>query len=180
MNTRRMLALFLCLGVCTVSSLAAASVQRFSVGEMVTRADSIFRGRVVSVEPGELDLAGGTLRTTTVVFEVEEPLKGGLSAQRILTLAGSMKPATSSGPAISGSLALGQPHFELEGTYVVFATQPSRFGLSTAVGLGQGAFTVLSSGDAELVVNELGNAGLLHERMTYDQLRRKVLEEVAP
>ena len=39
-------------------------------------------------------------------------------------------------------------------------TRPSRVGLSTTVGLGQGAFRITGKGEAEQAVNEFQNANL--------------------
>src|SRR5262249_46456708 len=44
--------------------------------------------------------------------------------------------------------------------YLLFTTTPSRIGLSTTVGLGQGAFRVEGAGDRAIVINAYGNAGL--------------------
>jgi hypothetical protein len=52
------------------------------------------------------------------------------------------------------------PRLAMGGDYVLFTTRPSSAGLSTTVGLGQGAFTITGAGKDEAAVNSFGNAGL--------------------
>ena len=44
--------------------------------------------------------------------------------------------------------------------YVLFTTEPSRIGLSTTVGLGQGAFVLVGGGKEQVAVNAFNNTGL--------------------
>jgi hypothetical protein len=48
-------------------------------------------------------------------------------------------------------------------TYLVFGTAPSRVGLSTSVGLGQGCFKVYGKDADRMAVNEVNNAGLFRD-----------------
>src|SRR5262249_22294348 len=52
------------------------------------------------------------------------------------------------------------PQLEMGRDYVLFTTRPSAIGLSTTVGLGQGAFAIQSGTKEESVANAFGNAGL--------------------
>jgi hypothetical protein len=63
--------------------------------------------------------------------------------------------------------------------YVLFTTKPSAVGLSTTVGLGQGAFKLFVSEDGEeLAANELNNAGLFNGPVTYTQLASAIRAEL--
>ena len=44
--------------------------------------------------------------------------------------------------------------------YLLFTTRPSQVGLSTTIGLGQGAFLIDDAGKEELTANAFGNMGL--------------------
>jgi hypothetical protein len=48
----------------------------------------------------------------------------------------------------------------MNGEYVLFTTRPSSVGLSTTVGLGQGAFRIVDTGKNEEAVNAFNNVGL--------------------
>src|SRR5262245_19889502 len=52
------------------------------------------------------------------------------------------------------------PQLAMGQDYVLFTTRPSAVGLSTTVGLGQGAFTIQSGTKEEMTANAFGNAGL--------------------
>jgi hypothetical protein len=52
------------------------------------------------------------------------------------------------------------PRLAMGGEYVLFTTRPSAVGLSTTVGLGQGAFSITGAGKDEAAVNSFRNAGL--------------------
>ena len=52
------------------------------------------------------------------------------------------------------------PRLTMGHDYLLFTTKPSSIGLSTAVGLGQGAFAVYSQDKQDWAVNEFDNTGL--------------------
>jgi hypothetical protein len=58
------------------------------------------------------------------------------------------------------SLLRDVPRFDEGSDYLLFATRESSIGLSTTVGLGQGAFKVFPVDGVDQVVNEFNNAGL--------------------
>jgi hypothetical protein len=58
------------------------------------------------------------------------------------------------------SLWRDMPRLQVGRDYVLFTTRPSRIGLSTTVGLGQGAFTITGEAKGEQAVNAFGNVGL--------------------
>jgi hypothetical protein len=52
------------------------------------------------------------------------------------------------------------PRLKMGSDYLLFTTRPSEIGLSTTVGLGQGAFSVYSEDKQDWAVNEFDNMGL--------------------
>lgn len=163
---------------------AATTVLKMDLDGLVTRAERIFRATVVAVEPGTLAIGGGEVPTVTFRLVVEETFKGAFEGKEAevveMTVVGSLKGADAGGP--TRFAVLPEPPNLVQGSdYVIFATAPSAAGLSTAVGLGQGAFKVYAGeGDQELAVNELGNLGLFAGPVTYatlaDEIRQRVGE----
>jgi hypothetical protein len=52
------------------------------------------------------------------------------------------------------------PRLKVQQEYLLFTTKPSKIGLVTFVGLGQGCFRVYAQDKSDFAVNELGNNGL--------------------
>ena len=72
---------------------------------------------------------------------------------------GKLAPKTSG--ALRSAVVLPQmPALEEGRTYLLMTTRPSAIGLSTTVGLGQGAFRITQVGKDEQAVNEANNSGL--------------------
>lgn len=163
------LAALLCLPV------YATTVLQMSLDDLATRADRVFRGTVLSVEPGTVAVGGGTLPTVIYELAVEEEFKGQYPAGKnivTVTMIGNLKGGDR---IVNGQRRLASlpevPRLRMGGTYVLFTTQPSSGGLSTTVGLGQGSFKIyLSPTNEEMAANELNNAGLFSGPVTYTQL----------
>jgi hypothetical protein len=182
--TRRLrwISFVLLLGMLAVSPLAATTVLQMDLGDLCDRADKIFRGTLVSVEPGTVSMGGAELPTVTYALEVAEGFKGDAEAKGVveMTVIGSIKGA---GPDASGRFQLlGAPDLQLGHDYVLFTTTPSSAGLSNFVGLGQGCFSVFTGGKQELAVNEVSNSGLLEEHdggpILYSQLVASIQNEL--
>jgi len=145
----------------------ATSMLKMGLEDLTLRAGKIFRGRVISVEAGAIQAGGGELPAVTYRFEVEELYKGEASQvkgdQAIIEvrMVGSLKNQTAApNGLVRFSLFRDVPRFEKGSEYVLFTTPESAIGLSTTVGLGQGAFEVFPVDGEEQVVNEFNNAGL--------------------
>ena len=50
----------------------AAMIMKMNLAQLTDRADTIFRGEVLSVEPGKIAIGGGTLPTVTYRLRVDE------------------------------------------------------------------------------------------------------------
>src|SRR5690606_18071980 len=126
-------------------------------------------------------VGGGELPTITYELLVQEQFKGQFPAAGdktvvTVTMLGSLK---ESDVVVDGKRRFSAlpdlPELRLGGEYVLFTTQPSRVGLSTTVGLGQGAFKIFLSEDGdELAANELDNAGLFNGPVTYTTLAHAI------
>jgi hypothetical protein len=146
--------------------LGATTLLHMDLGDLVQRADRIFRGTVVDVEQGVVAAGGGELPAVTYRLKVEESFKGGAdivkgdAAMIEIRMVGSIKAATASGDLQHFSAFRDVPRLKMGSDYLLFTTPPSAVGLSVTVGLGQGAFTVFSRNREDFAVNEFNNAGL--------------------
>jgi hypothetical protein len=134
--------------------------------DLVQRADKVVRVTVLDVSAGTVSAGGGDLPTVTYRLKVEESFKGdaaegkgaGVLEVRML---GTAKAARTEGNVRKLSFLQDVPELRVGQDYVLFTTRPSSAGLSTTVGLGQGAFTITGSGKSEeQALNAFGNAGL--------------------
>ena len=153
----------------------ATTVLRLNLEQMVSRAGNIFRATVLDVRGGSIEFGGGKLPTTTYTLRVDESFKGtfdkpGATVQ--ITVVGSIK----RDPVIVGnherfSVLPDVPRLDIGSDYLLLTTTPSSAGLSTTVGLGQGAFSIFTSNRQELALNAVGNANIGHQgAIAYAQL----------
>jgi hypothetical protein len=166
--------------------VAATTVLKMDLDDLADRADLIFRATVLAVEPGTVAVGGGELPTVTYRLRVDEAFKGefdaaGKDAPVVeVTVVGSLKDSPyQQGDSARFSALPRAPRLERGGEYLLFTTAPSAIGLSTTVGLGQGAFKIFLSADRqEMAVNELGNLGLFDGPVTYTDLAHAIRAEV--
>jgi hypothetical protein len=143
-----------------------ADLKPFDLPGLVTAADRIFRGTVLSAEPGSVEVGGGKLPIVTYRFQVEEAFLGDFETVKGNQVA-EMRSLGKSTPVRHGDLQRmptipEMPRMTVGETYVIFANRPSATtGLSTSIGLGQGTFHIVLRGKAEeSAVNEFDNRGL--------------------
>jgi hypothetical protein len=139
----------------------ATTVRQMNLAEMCTRADKAFRGTVVHAQPREIEVRGGRLPVVTYRIRVEEAFKGRFTAaggRRFveLTLLGDVKARRGLHVSVPGL-----PRLDVGQAYVLLTTRPGRLGLSTTVGLGQGAFRIERGARGETALNGVGNRDLL-------------------
>jgi hypothetical protein len=155
-------------GVVLLLSAAAAqatTLVQMNMKDLVTRADKVFRGTVVAIDTTTVRAGGGDLPVIVYKLRVQEVFKGNFDEHNgepviELKMLGLAKADRGSGPVQSRNVLRDLPRFEMGREYVLFTTAPSAIGLSTTVGLGQGAFTILGAGKEEMTVNAFNNAGL--------------------
>ncbi|HWN08262.1 MAG TPA: hypothetical protein VNO50_03165 [Pyrinomonadaceae bacterium] len=162
--------LMVSIALCTTPLLMADTVKQLNLAEMVQRADKIYRATVVSSQEGTIQAGGGQLPVVTYRLQVEETFRGDIPAVKGVRIAeirmlGKMKSARQGNLQLMSALPK-MPQLTIGQTYLVFETRPSRIGLSTTVGLGQGSFRILQRGKEELAVNEVNNRGLFRDMDT--------------
>jgi hypothetical protein len=162
LTLRAVLSMAAALAVC--GSLAAATVQQMNLQQMVGRADKIFRGTVLNVHAGTVHAGGVDLPTVTYRLRVDEPLKGTFLQVKGLQIAeikmiGKAK-ASDSGTLHHVSPLPELPQLKVGQEYLLLTTRQSAAGLSTTIGLGQGAFGLTGKPGQETAVNGNQNRGL--------------------
>jgi hypothetical protein len=176
---------------------AATSVLPMNLDQLSQRAGKIFRGRVIDIRAGSVDAGGGTLPTTIYRIQVDEALKGSYARDRKgaafaeIQMVGSLRPAAAPGRTRVLPLLPDVPQLQVGQEYLLFATTPSRIGLSTTVGLGQGCFKVYRPrGRDRVAVNAVDNRDLFRGMeaaraesrgpASYDELVRHVRAALGP
>ncbi|MEL7487702.1 MAG: hypothetical protein AAGJ87_10875 [Pseudomonadota bacterium] len=182
---RRWMALLSSLvGLAFVSSTAqATTLEQFTLDDLASRADKIFRGTVLDVEQGMIEMGGGEVPAVTYRLRVEEMMKGvadvtkGDASYVEVRMVGSIKAPERDDNFVRLSVFRDVPKLRLGSDYVLFMTPQSSAGLSVTVGLGQGSFTIAPTAKVDYAVNEFNNLGLgLSEPgpVTYDSLKAAI------
>ena len=177
----------------------AGMILKMNLSQLTDRADAIFRGHVLSAEPGKISVGGGSLPTITYRLRVDETFKGKFDAKENaapeveITMLGAHKAAVRSGSSTRLFSSLPEvPSLRVGEDYVLFTTAPGKSGLRSPVGLGQGSFRIfLGANKTELTANELNNLGLFDGRssgqrvqagpqgpVTYTRLAQAVLAQL--
>lgn len=163
---------------------SAAMVKQMGLSELVGNADKVFRGTVLTKEPGSVKAGGAELNTVVYTIRVDDALKGdfgqGKDAQVIeITMLGNMKSEAPVGGAQRLFSLNANPDLRVGGDYVLFTTTPSAVGLSTTVGLDQGLFSVFANASgSDMTANGLGNRGTFGGPVSYDALKAAVQAEM--
>lgn len=167
---------------------SATTLLQLDLEQLVDRADKIYRGTVLSARAGTVEAGGGTLPTVTYKIEVDEAFKGDFETVKGRQIAEIRMlgkfPSVRAGNAERVSVIADLPTLEVGKDYLLITTLPSAAGLSTTVGLGQGAFSVFGKAGEELAVNAFRNAGLLkapaqEEAATQARVARAAAAETA-
>jgi hypothetical protein len=143
----------------------AATVLQLNLEQLVERSARIFRGTVLSVKEGTVQAGGAALPTVTYRIRVDEAFKGTYQAVKGLqiaeiTMLGKLKQSQTATHRALPLIDL--PKLQVGQDYLLLTTAPSAIGLSTTVGLGQGAFQVTGKAGQELAINLNHNLGLLN------------------
>ncbi len=163
---RRVLAAAALCALLAVSQAGATMLLQMDLDELVRRADRIFRGTVIDVEQSSVAAGGGELPMVVYRLRIEEMLKGeadvvkGDESYVEIRMVGSIKDEASQGDLQRFSMFRDVPRLRMGSDYLLLTTPESSVGLSTTVGLGQGAFSVFSRDKTDYAVNQFDNAGL--------------------
>ncbi len=133
----------------------------YNLEQMVAAADRIFVGTVIDATEDYISAAGGDLPVTVYTFEVEEVLRGAIGDTLTIRQVGHQ----------SDPFGQGMPRYEVGKTVMLFLRADSQYGLTSPVGLGQGAFQVKMDGPVKVSVsNSRRNRGLLKGSARVDAL----------
>ncbi|MCC7373980.1 MAG: hypothetical protein IT581_04950 [Verrucomicrobiales bacterium] len=155
----RWVARLVCFIACLGGITEASSVRQFDLAGLCKNAHLIYRGTVLDATPSTLNAGGGTIPIVTYRIQVKEMLAGAAGEVIELRSLRSPKPVIQPGGAQWHS-PLDLPELSKGKEYLLFSTRPSRIGLSTLVGLGQGLFSIQAQGNKEVAVNRVNNVGL--------------------
>jgi hypothetical protein len=146
---------------CAFVTAEASNVIHMTLRDLVVRGDRIVRGTVVAADEGTVSAGGGNIPIVIYRIRVDEALKGGVAGGEVIEvrLLASTKQA-SSGSLRRATVLRDLPRFAVGRNYLFVLTRPSRIGLSTTVGLGQGLFELGGRPGQELAVNEANKLGL--------------------
>jgi hypothetical protein len=143
---------------------AQMAVRHMNLQQMCDAAGRIFRGTVLGVKDGVVNVGGGQMATVVYHLRVDEAFKGtfdNYKGDAIATIQTIRAPKTRQiGPVRRLSSFDDLPKFEAGHDYLILATNASGAGLSTTVGLSQGAFKVGGKAGQEIAVNGNNNVGL--------------------
>jgi hypothetical protein len=149
-----------------ITQAGATMLMHFDLAALTDRADRIYRGTVVDVEQASIEAGGGELPMVIYRLRVEESLKGDVDVVKgdetyvEIRMVGSIKDQAPQGDLVRFDMFRDVPRLRMGSDYLLFTTHPSSIGLSTTVGLGQGAFSVYSQNKQDWAVNQFDNAGL--------------------
>lgn len=149
-----------------LTQAGATMLMHLDLAALTDRADRIFRGTVIDVEQSSIAAGGGELPMVIYRLRVEESLKGdadvvkGDEAYIEIRMVGSIKDEKPQGELVRFDMFRDVPRLTMGSDYLLFTTKPSSIGLSTTVGLGQGAFALYSQDKRDWAVNGFDNAGL--------------------
>jgi hypothetical protein len=158
--------LLLAVAALVVQPLAASTMLQLDLAQLTDRAGRIFRGTVIGIEQTMVEAGGGELPAVAYTFRVDELFKGeadlvkGDAAMIEVKMVGSIKASVPVGDYVRLDTFRDVPKLEMGSDYLLFMTAESAIGLSVSVGLGQGAFRVVSIDKVDYVVNAFNNGGL--------------------
>jgi hypothetical protein len=152
-----------CIGIGLVlaqPAIEATTILKLDLDGLCNRAHRIFRGLVVEIKPGEVEAGGGRIPCVTYRIKVTEMIHGSAADAIDLTMVGNLKAEPAVGRAQRLALFKDVPQLEKGQQYLLFTTTPSKAGLSTTVGLGQGCFQIVPRDKKDHALNAFNNAGL--------------------
>lgn len=138
------------------------TVVEMNLAALTDRSDKIFRGTVLDVSETSVEAGGGTLPAVKYTLRVDETYKGsfplikGESVTEIM-MVGSLKQYHAGQSPIAGF-----PRLDIGSDYLLMVAPPGPVGLTTTMGLGQGAFAVYADPATRelMALNGFNNASL--------------------
>jgi hypothetical protein len=160
----------------------ATMVMQMGMNDLVGNADKVFRGTVMTKEPGMVSVGSGQLPTVVYTIRVDDPIKGDFGEKPVVTLTmlGNLK---ADNALVDGKVRLAtlkiNPDLSVGSDYVLFTSAPSSIGLSSTIGLDQGLFRIAPNADGrDMATNGIGNRYLFDGPVSYSQLKAAINSEI--
>ena len=129
--------------------------------ELVVASGRIFIGQCIAVQEGELKFPRGTIFYTEYTFQVSESIKGNVDGVIKFKQYGLAKPRQIDENTILYNRPAGMPVYNENEEYMLFLIGDSRLGLTSPVGLYQGAFSITQDQlGRQIALNGAYNRGL--------------------
>ena len=142
--------------------VTATVVRHMNLDTLSENAGVIFRGTVIGMKTGTVEVGGSELPTTTYSFRVAEMFKGEPTTTKngqdylTVTMLGSPKASNDEGDSVHFNVLYDVPRLLKNSEYLLFVTPESSVGLTMTVGLQQGCFDLFGS----MALNRAQNVGL--------------------
>lgn len=150
----------------SASIVSAEMVRHMNLDDLTDNAGKIFRAKVLDMQLGKVAAGGAELPTVIYRLQVIDGIKGVTQVDSdyggtivTLQMLGNLK-QRDVGNGIRYVGGFKPMQLDIGGEYLLFTTQPSSIGLSTTVGMTQGAFKVQTIDKEERVANGVNNQGL--------------------
>lgn len=141
---------------------SATTVLEMNLEALTKRADMVFRGTVLDVTETSVQAGGGTIKAIKYTVAVDEAFKGDfdlVKGHRIaeIMMVGSLKQYHNGVRVIPGF-----PLLKIGSDYLLMVAPKGPVGLTTTMGLGQGAFSIFMDPNSreDMALNEANNAAL--------------------
>ena len=138
----------------------ATRIQLVNLEQMARKAERIFVGVCSAVEDGTLP--GTDIPVTSYTFSVTEPIKGEVGDTLTIRQLGVRVPRVQGDKALIFRVP-GMPVYREGQEVVLFLISDSSLGLTSPVGLSQGAFTVEERDGRKVLQNGIQNVGLFRD-----------------
>lgn len=152
----------------------ATKVKSVNLEQMVQGADRIFIGTCVAVEDGTVP--GTEIPITTYTFSVSERIKGVMGGTLTVRQFGVREPRIQGDQALVQRIP-GMPVYRVGQEVVLFLVSDSSLGLTSPVGLFQGAFTVEEREGKKVLQNGNQNLGLFKDLSKEESARKWKLSD---
>lgn len=139
---------------CAVSSVWATTVRPLSLQQITTNAKTVFYGKCLKVQP--IESASPGIPAVEYTFVVKQAIKGVSEGQTFV-----FRQVRSGGNGVAG--IPGVPEYQPGQEYILFLHGKSARGLTSPVGLQQGTFKMVKTGDGKTgLMNLLNNRNLTY------------------
>jgi len=143
--------------------------------ELVVASERIFIGQCIAVQEGELKFPRGTIFYTEYTFQVSESIKGNVDGVITFKQYGLAKPRQIDENTVLYNRPVGMPVYNENEEYMLFLIGDSRLGLTSPVGLYQGAFLITQDQfGRQVALNGAYNRGLF-KNMSSNELNTLAL-----